>query len=491
VVNALRAARWRIGLGILLALAAGCSGSARSTPATPSGPIVLIVVDTLRADHMSCYGYDRPTSPAMCALAEDGVLFERAYTTRTATTPAIASMLTGLYPHRHGVKHLYLVLPPSMVTLAERLQVAGWATGGFVSSFVMVRDFSGLDQGFEVYDDDVQTRELSRDNYQREAAVTVERALAWLRAHGPHAFLFVHLIEPHGPYTPPSPYLERFALPATGPVPGDIPAYQRLPGLRTVSEYVGRYDGEIATSDAALGSLFGALRTLGWYDPATIVLVADHGESLGEEDYWFHHGSSVNDAEAHVPLIVKFPAGAAGAPTSGSRVSAPVSVVDVFPTVLHAAGAGVAGDSPAAADLAATARGATRPAPPLTELEEPAAVTLAVHGDACTVRWAVPTAAAGDAAAFASANPAGWLALAHQVRLDPAGADGDCAQATAEQVSALVGDRFRFRLDVPVVVREDMRDESNRARFIAERTHLPVPLANGEFEALRQLGYAK
>jgi hypothetical protein len=400
-------------------------------------------------------------------------------------------MVTGLYPHRHGVKHLYLVLPPSMVTLAERLHDGGWPTGAFVSSFVMVRDFSGLDQGFDVYDDEVQTRELSRDNYQRDAVVTVERAVAWLRAHGPHAFLFVHLIEPHGPYTPPSPYLERFALPATGPLPGDVPAYQRLPGLRTVSEYVGRYDGEIAASDAALGSLFGALRTLGWYDPATIVLVADHGESLGEEDNWFRHGTSVSDAEAHVPLIVKFPAGAAGAPTPGSHMAAPVSVVDIFPTLLHAAGAAVDGRSSAAVDLASIARGATRPAPPLTELEEPGAITLAVHADACTVRWAVPTAAAGEPAAFATNDPSGWLARASQVRLDPADADGSCARATAQQVSALVGDRFRFRLDVPVVSREDMRDESNRARFIAARTGHSVPLASGEHEALRQLGYAE
>lgn len=102
---------------MVLAPAAGCT---RSAPGAKDGPIVLIVVDTLRADHMSCYGYPRPTSPAMCALAEDGVRFERAYTTQTTTTPAIASMLTGLYPHRHGVTQLYFVLPSAPVTLAER-----------------------------------------------------------------------------------------------------------------------------------------------------------------------------------------------------------------------------------------------------------------------------------------------------------------------------------------------------------------------------------
>ena len=479
-----RARRWRAALATLFTLAAGCRSS---EPAAAPGPIVLVVVDTLRADHLSCYGYGRPTSPAMCALAADGVLFERAYTTRTATAPAIASMLTGLYPHRHGVKQLYYVLPPAMTTLAERLHARGWATGGFVSSFIMVRDFSGFDGGFDVYDDDVRTREMLRENYERAAADTVERAITWLRAHGPHAFLFLHLIEPHGPYTPPSPYLERFALPATGPLPAEVPPYQRVPGLRTVSEYVGRYDGEIATADAALGRLFGELRALGWYAPATIVLVADHGESLGEEDNWFCHSASVNDAEAHVPLIVKFPAGADA--RLGSRVSTPVSVTDVFPTVLHAAGIDAGTPPPTAVDLASIARGMARPAPPVTELEDHDTVTLAVHGDGCTVRWALPRAAA-DAGAV-SAGSTEWLALAHQLRVDPPDPDDGCVQTTAARVSAHVADRLRFRLDVPVVFRGDMRVPSNRTRFIADRTQPSVPLAPRDLEALRQLGYAK
>jgi arylsulfatase A-like enzyme len=473
-------------LGAALALAAGCT---RSAPVATDGPIVLIVVDTLRADHLSCYGYPRPTSPAMCALAEDGVRFERAYTTRTVTTPAIASMLTGLYPHRHGVTQLYFVLPAAPVTLAERLHALGWATGGFVSSFVMMRDFSGFDQGFDVYDDDVRTPELD-ENYERDGGTTVARAVAWLRANGPHAFLFVHLMEPHGPYRPPSPYLERFALPATGPAPGDMPDYQRLPALRTVNEYVGRYDGEIAAGDAALARLFAALRALGWYTPATIVLVADHGESLGEEGQWFRHGESVDDAEAHVPLIVKFPSGMRGAPKPGSHVSLPVSVIDIFPTVLRAAGAET-GDTPAAVDLASTERVATRAAPPITELEGADNVTLSIHGEGCTVRSTLPAAAVGDGAVFAGADPAAWLALARQLRVDPSNGDMKCAQETAGQASALLADRFRFRLDVPIVVRQEMRENATRARFMADRARTVVPLAAPELEALRQLGYAE
>lgn len=473
-------------LGALFMLAAGCS---RTVPEGMRGPVVLIVVDTMRADHLSCYGYARPTSPAMCGLAQDGVRFERAYTTKTTTTPAIASMLTGLYPHRHGVKHLYLVLPQAMTTLAERLHGHGWATGAFVSSFVMVRDFSGFEQGFDVYDDDVRTREGLRENYQRDAPATVARALTWLRAHGPHAFLFLHLIEPHGPYAPPSPYLERFALPAGGGPPGDMPEYQHLPGVHTVSEYVGRYDGEIATADAAIGELLGGLRALGWYAPATIVLVADHGESLGEEGKWFRHGVSVHDAEARVPLVVKFPSAVAEAPAAGTSVATPVSVVDIFPTVLHAAG--VDADAPAAVDLGAIARGAPRPAPPVTELEDAGVVTLAVHANQCTVRWALPSAAGDDAAAFAPSTADTWQKLARRLQVDPAERDGACAQAAAEQVAALVGDRFRYRLDVPIVFREDMRDGANRTRFIAERTQHGVPLAERDLEALRQLGYAE
>jgi hypothetical protein len=350
--------RWRAVLATLFALAAGCRPS---EPAAAPGPIVLIVVDTLRADHLSCYGYSRPTSPAMCALAEDGVLFERAYTTRTSTTPAIASMLTGLYPHRHGVKELYYVLPPAMTTVAERLRAHGWATGGFVSSFVMVRDFSGFDGGFDVYDDDVRTRERLRQNYERSAADTVEHAIIWLRAHA-----------------------------------------------------------------------------------------------------------------------------GADAPRAGSRVAEPVSVVDVFPTVLHAADIDAPAGPAAAVDLGSIAHGAIRPAPPVTELEGSGAVTLAVHGDACTVRWAVPSNAAVDAAV-----PTGWLALARQLRVDPPDRDASCVQATARHVSALVADRLSFRLDVPVVFREDMLDLSNRTRFIAARTQSSVPLAPRDLEALRQLGYAK
>jgi arylsulfatase A-like enzyme len=451
----------------------------------------MIVVDTLRSDHLSCYGYARPTSPAICALAGDGVRFTRAYTVRTATTPAIASMFTGLYPHRHGVKDLYRLLPAVMTTVPERLKAAGWATGGFVSSFVMMRDFSGLDQGFDIYEDDVRTRELLRDNYQRDAAATVDRAIAWLGANGPHAFLFLHLIEPHGPYTPPSPYKERFALPAVGAEPAHVPEYQRLPDLRTVNEYVGRYDGEIAAADAQMARVMAALRAHDWYDRATILLLADHGESLGEEDHWFEHGRGVHDAEARVPLILKLAGPVSDAPAPGTALATAVSVLDVFPTLLAAADLPVPADT-YGTDLALVAGSGERPGPPpVTWLERDGEVIVAAHAEGCTARWSLPDDPSDAVALFAQSQPPRWLDTGRTARVD-AGGDGGalCAERAAVAITPLLADRFTFTLGVPVVYRADMRDLANRRRFIAERARA-VPLSEHEHEALRQLGYAE
>jgi arylsulfatase A-like enzyme len=481
-----RAARRWASLALALALCAPACG--RTRPG--GGPIVLVVVDTLRADHLPCQGYARPTAPNLCAFAQDGVRFARAYTVRTETTPAIASMLTGLYPHRHGVRRLYQLLPEPIETATERLRDAGWATGGFVSSFVMMRDFSGLEQGFAVYDDDVRLREANRDNYQRDAADTVDRALAWLARSGPHAFLFVHLIEPHGPYTPPEPHLSRFALPRGGAVPEHVPAYQQLPGLGTIDEYVGRYDGEIAAADVEIGRLVAALRRLGWYDAATVIVVADHGESFGEENSWLRHGSRVSDAEAQVPLILK-PAAGAERPPAGSVVETPVSVLDVYPTLLAAAG--LPSDRPGLAgqDLGDVARAGRRALPPpLTELEKDSrGLVFAARGEACSARWSLSWEQAGDAALFSADPQPRWPGVAELPRHAPPNAGGECTDALAAAISPLLEDRATFRLDVPVALRSDMSDQDNRRRFMADRQGETKPLSEQEREALRALGY--
>lgn len=478
-------ARRGAALALAVALLAPACGHARPT----GGPIVLVVVDTLRADHLPCQGYARPTAPSLCAFAEDGVRFARAYTVRTETTPAIASMLTGLYPHRHGVRRLYQLLPDPIETATEQLRDAGFATGGFVSSFVMVRDFSGLQQGFAVYDDAVTLREANRDSYQRDAADTVDRALAWLAESGPHAFLFVHLIEPHGPYTPREPHRSRFALPRGGAAPEHVPAYQRLEGFETIDEYVGRYDGEIATADVEIGRLVAALRGLGWYDAATVIVVADHGESFGEEQSWLRHGSRVSDAEAHVPLILKPAAGPDRLP-GGTVVETPVSVLDVYPTLLAAAGLPSERPGLAGQDLGEVARAGRRALPPpLTELEKDRGLVFAARGDACSARWSLAWDHAGDAALFAADPRPRWLERAELPRHAPPNADGACTEELATAISPLLADRATFRLDVPVASRTDMSDEDNRRRFMADRQGEANPLSDQEREALRALGY--
>ena len=357
-----------------------------------------------------------------------------------------------------------------MTTLAEVMRAGGYRTGGFVSSFVMVRDFSGFEQGFDVYDDDVRTREAFRDNYERPAAKTVERALDWLAAGDPKAFLFVHLIEPHGPYTPPEPFLHDFALPAAGPlVPLDrVAAYQRIPGLRYVSEYVGRYDGEIAAADAQIGVLLDRLRELGWYDEATIVVVADHGESLGERGIWFLHGKTVDDAEAHVPLLVKFPA-SAGAALRGREIAAPVSVIDLFPTLLNAAGLPSAAKT-GGADLRAVAEQGRRPgAPPATLLNVPGQLVVAAHGEGCAVWWRFAPPALRPGFVLADAALASvWPRLATDTRLPPDAPDR-CQTDLTAAVAPLMVDLLSYRMPFSVVSRADAKDPAAKKHFIESR----------------------
>lgn len=470
---------WAIALAALLA-----GGAARA--AERSGPIVLIVIDTLRADHLSCYGYPRPTSPEMCSLARDGALFVRAFTSRTETTPAIASMLTGLHPHRHGVQTLYLVLPEDMTTLAERLGGAGYRTGGFVSSFVMVRNFSGFDQGFEVYDDEVRTKEPFRENYERPARETVDRALAWLDGAGPRAFLFLHLIDPHGPYTPPQELVEKFALPDDGrELPADVRPYQRIPGVDHVSQYVGRYDGEIAHVDPQVGRVFSRLRERGWYDAATIALVSDHGESMGEAGQWFHHGNSLHRAEARVPLVIKWPRDAEAFPGAGARVTRAVSVGDLFPTLLAAAG--LEGAPAPATDLRAALSGEPASGSPVsTYLPAEEGMMVAVRNETCGAVWLLPWQRFGEKDPGAAAERRAWLAQAAE---GVGNASPACVARVVPEALPLLEDLLDYRLATPVVSRLDVLRPGQRSRFIEQREGEVVPLSEQEKEALRRLGY--
>jgi arylsulfatase A-like enzyme/Tfp pilus assembly protein PilF len=289
--------------------------------------VFLITVDTLRADRLPAYGYGGIAAPAFDGLAREAVRFTSAATAVPFTLPAHSSIMTGAYPPRHGVReNVGYSLDPALPTLAEVLGGAGWATGGFVSAFVLDGRW-GIGRGFATYFDDFDLRGMERadlGSVQRDGAETIAAAVDWLdgKGAGPAprrpVFLWLHLFEPHDPYTPPEPYRSR---------------------------YPGRpYDGEVAYADALVGRFRAALAERGLWNDSLTIVTGDHGEGLGDHGEAFH-GFFVYDSTVRVPLFVRLPGGAGG----GRVVDAAVSHVDLLPTVLDLVGvappAGVHGRS--------------------------------------------------------------------------------------------------------------------------------------------------
>lgn len=273
------------------------------------GPIVLISIDTLRSDRLPAYGYGGVETPHLDRLRKDSVLFERAYSPVPLTTPAHASIMTGRLPPDHGLRdNAGYRIRDEHPTLAEILAEAGYRTGGTVSSFTL-RKATGMDRGFEHYDDEIDRgSRLSLAEVQRAGDQSVDALMPWLRevaTGGQPFFAFVHIYEPHTPYTPPPPY-DRYADP---------------------------YDGEIAKSDAIVGRLLDSLSDLGVYDRSTVIVLSDHGEGLGDHGEP-EHGILLYREALQVPLIIKLP----GARRAGTSVATPVSLTDVAPTVLALAG---------------------------------------------------------------------------------------------------------------------------------------------------------
>lgn len=294
-------ATW-VGLGCLLATLAGVATWAwRDRGATPAagGPIILISIDTLRADRLPAYGYTKIATPNIDRLAAEGALFERAWSHSPQTLPAHTSILTGRLPFEHGVRdNVGFSVKDGETTLPGTLRDSGYATGGFVSSYVLRRQV-GIAQGFDVYDDQMPPASPDRPlgMVQRPGLDTVAAAERWLDTlTSPKFFLFFHIYEPHTPYTP-------------------------------------SYDAEVELSDRIVGRLLDKLRARGFYDDATIVLLSDHGEGLGDhgED---EHGMFLYRETMQVPLIVKAPGGAG----AGRRIAASAQHLDVAPTLLTAAG---------------------------------------------------------------------------------------------------------------------------------------------------------
>ncbi|MEW6071236.1 MAG: sulfatase [Planctomycetota bacterium] len=353
-----RSARPLAALPLFLAALLGGCGDGELQPARR---VILITCDTLRADRMGVYGCPQPTTPALDAFAREAIVFDRAYSTAPLTLPSVCSMLTGRLPAAIGVEHNRQFLPSEVQTIAERLSGAGIATAAVVSNWVLVNppgmppEF-GVRQGFAHYDATMTSREAVRGMPERVAPATTAAAIRWLEraldAGEDRFFLWVHYQDPHGPYVAPESFVREVDRPLgdEAPVPfapgeegkGGIPVYQRLGDERHPEYYRIRYDAEIRYLDAAVGRLLDFLRARGLLADALVVFSADHGESLGEHDYWFCHGESLSGELLRVPLLVRYPAGMphprAREAEGHRRVDEVVNQLDLFPTVLAAFG---------------------------------------------------------------------------------------------------------------------------------------------------------
>jgi arylsulfatase A-like enzyme/Flp pilus assembly protein TadD len=274
--------------------------------------VILITMDTLRADHLGCYGDKQIETPTLDVLAQDSVVFDRAIVQVPLTWPSHTAILTGTYPFQNGVQDFTgHPLSPQFRTLAQAFKQSGYATGAVVSSFVLDRSW-GLARGFDYYDDAFSAAAFQQKDIglvDRIAAESVGHALQWLQ-RTPHRpfFLWLHLYDPHSPYDPPEPYRTQY--------------HNRL------------YDGEIAYADHELGRLVAWLKSARLYDNTAIAFLSDHGESLGDHGEK-EHGFFIYNATVRVPLIVKPPAAAKQPPT---RIAATVESIAVAPTLLALAG---------------------------------------------------------------------------------------------------------------------------------------------------------
>ncbi|RIL08061.1 MAG: hypothetical protein DCC71_01005 [Proteobacteria bacterium] len=307
--------------------------------------LFLITSDALRADHLSYNGYARETSPQLDRFAAAATSFAEAVTVIPKTGPSFTSMLSGLHPVQHGVEANYFAIPPEVSLVAERLAAAGYQTAAFIGNPVL-EAANGYGRGFQRYivygaGDPVTLVNAAFFRWSRE--------VDWSRP----VFVWIHYIDPHGPYTPPAELLAPFADDAlargdTRRVPldyevmpgwppdytlGAIPRYQQIGIENRAAAYVARYDAEIRHMDRAFGEVIALLEERDVLDASAVLFTSDHGESLGEADYWFEHGWFVDEPCLRIPLLLKAPG-----QRRSERSNAPASVLDVAPTLLALAG---------------------------------------------------------------------------------------------------------------------------------------------------------
>ena len=347
-----------------LALALAVAGCGDPGASAPRPNVLLVVVDTLRADRLTA-----ELMPALSGFADEGLRFSGAQSPRAKTTPAVASLFTGLYPPQHGVRDLTVPLDPALPTLAERFSEAGYATGAIVGNFVLVKRRAALDRGFDLWVEDLpqMTGVPPSAVPQRTAGSLTDGALVALGLSaepsadgaGPSEpltegdepwFLYLHYMDPHGAYEPPPQFPPVRSAPDLVPPVTSIPrtalhrprvaTYNVPESARTMdggfdaAAVRALYDAEVRFVDAQLGRLFDSARAAGLLENTLVVVTSDHGESLGEHLYWFEHGLYAYEATCRVPLVVRFPNNWTERPVGGTRTS-DVSLPDVAPTLLE------------------------------------------------------------------------------------------------------------------------------------------------------------
>jgi choline-sulfatase len=282
----------------------------RQKPSPPD--VFLITIDTLRADHVGCYGYKQVETPELDALAADGVRFTQAFTHSPITNTSHITILTGLLPSVHGVTDFAVPLSSQHVTAAELLKRRGYQTAAFIGAVILDSNTlaPGLDRGFDFYDNFPAKTETKQrwGRVERRGMEVVAHAETWFEKHrtGPH-FVWVHLYDPHDPYEPPPPFSEKY------------------------KDHL--YDGEIAYADSAVAHWIAFLKKAGAYDNAIIIVTGDHGEGLGEHGEETH-GLFLYDSTLHVPLILK----TTGSAHHGAVIDVQVRTTDILPTILSATG---------------------------------------------------------------------------------------------------------------------------------------------------------
>lgn len=295
-------------LAALGAVLAACGERRPEEVTHEKPPVIIISIDTLRADHLPMFGYRQVETPNLDALRADGILYTNAWSHVPLTLPSHASILTGQLPQNNGVRNnIGYHLDEKVVTIPAMLRNAGYVSGAAVSSYV-IRRATGLANGFDSYDDAIENRPgTTFDALQRPGAITTRVAKSWIEKNDSKPFFFLlHLFEPHSPYTPPEPFRSRYAF---------------------------AYDGEIATVDALVGEFIADLKSRGIYDRALVIFLSDHGEGLsqhGEPE----HGIFLYRETTHVPLVVKLPGNA----RAGETEANPVGLVDILSTIAEVTG---------------------------------------------------------------------------------------------------------------------------------------------------------